>query len=820
MKKNSFIKLSILPLISLLSIVSCNQGNGSSENVISVWSTYSTHKVIKQTYRNDSFINLGEKVQIQMMKDEYESGQIIVTSNQKKFIDIEVSPLIDDETNKTIPVDNIDIYFQKYITLEILKHTDNDEFFTSGDQVPDMLLPLKYAKSNNQNYVDANSNQGITIEINSYGLSAGHYSGSFLLKIGEETKDIPIEVTIWDFALEGKSAIQSCWLIYSMYMLTGEYDASRAMLNTYADFLSKYKANPYIIQNPEMNSPEALFQDVERMWSIKNYNSIIIPYDFPLDYNPNSYQGDTAAAFIVKLAEKSTEENFYLDYALFYPSTYDEADVVGAKKDASPEFFKVNGSYQKTLEKAIKILNDKGYFAKHDDAWNERVKKAIRAIPDVFTNCNYAEGWVKEFPATFCPKINAMNSQKIQEAYMDYAKRNANGNLWTYTCLSPNYPYASHHLDDDCLSMRVLGWIEKAYNVNGYLFFMANMYTTENDASRYTTPYIIADRNGGANGDGFIMYPGRAFGSPEPFPSMRLITYRDGLEDYDMLDIYERMIKEIADKYDISDINVKEYISDIYNSLFTDVIPTTDHHKLYKAREELANRILNFHNEDDYFATPKIENGQVNLYIYANKNNIKVNGIDVTTEASGTGYRYIYPLSISSETVTIKIGNNEYKYKNDGYRNLTNFTFNNNILVSEDSSFVNEGNGKVNFLVKSKEYEEITKTIKFTPYITFSNIDLRGIKKLVFNYSNTSETEDLLFDVDLLAVGKTKTVGGHFSIRGASKTFEINLEERNIDLSQYNSIRIRFSNYYSNDDDNIIVFNDRNVTFEDVIAKY
>ena len=88
MKKNSFIKLSILPLISLLSIVSCNQGNGSSENVISVWSTYSTHKVIKQTYRNDSFINLGEKVQIQMMKDEYESGQIIVTSNQKKFIDI------------------------------------------------------------------------------------------------------------------------------------------------------------------------------------------------------------------------------------------------------------------------------------------------------------------------------------------------------------------------------------------------------------------------------------------------------------------------------------------------------------------------------------------------------------------------------------------------------------------------------------------------------------------------------------------------------------------------------------------------------------
>ena len=593
MNRFKILKYSILPLVSLLTLVSCNKQSGNEENVISVWTSYSTQKVVKQTYRNDSFINNGEKLKIQMMKDEYESSQIIITSKQKKYFDIEINELVDKETGNKIPVDNIDIYVQKYMTLEILKHTNNDEFFTSGDQVPDMLLPLKYAKSNNENYVDRDSNQGITIEINSYGLNAGNYEGTFVLKIGEETREVPVEVKIWDFSLEGKSSMQSCWLIYSMYMLTGEYDGTRSMLNTYADFLSRYKANPYIIQNSDMNSPEALLQDVERMWSIKNYNSIIIPYDFPLEYNANTYQGDTAASFIVKLAEKSTEENFYLDYALFYPSTYDEADVIGRKKDASPEFFKVNGSYQKTLEKAIKILENKGYFVKHSDEWNERVKTAIRNIPDVFTNCNYVENWVKEFPATFCPKINAMDSQKVQEAYMDYAKLNANGNLWTYTCLDPNYPYASHHLDDDCLSMRVMGWIEKAYSINGYLFFMANMYTTEDDASSYTTPYTVADRNDGANGDGYIMYPGRAFGSPEPFPSMRLVTYRDGLEDYDMLEVYERQIEEICDKYGVNDIDAKEYVSDIYSSLFTEVVPTTEHQKLYQtcAPSQLAEKI-------------------------------------------------------------------------------------------------------------------------------------------------------------------------------------------------------------------------------------
>ena len=806
--------------MSLLTLVSCNKQSGNEENVISVWTSYSTQKVVKQTYRNDSFINNGEKLKIQMMKDEYESSQIIITSKQKKYFDIEINELVDKETGNKIPVDNIDIYVQKYMTLEILKHTNNDEFFTSGDQVPDMLLPLKYAKSNNENYVDRDSNQGITIEINSYGLNAGNYEGTFVLKIGEETREVPVEVKIWDFSLEGKSSMQSCWLIYSMYMLTGEYDGTRSMLNTYADFLSRYKANPYIIQNSDMNSPEALLQDVERMWSIKNYNSIIIPYDFPLEYNANTYQGDTAASFIVKLAEKSTEENFYLDYALFYPSTYDEADVIGRKKDASPEFFKVNGSYQKTLEKAIKILENKGYFVKHSDEWNERVKTAIRNIPDVFTNCNYVENWVKEFPATFCPKINAMDSQKVQEAYMDYAKLNANGNLWTYTCLDPNYPYASHHLDDDCLSMRVMGWIEKAYSINGYLFFMANMYTTEDDASSYTTPYTVADRNDGANGDGYIMYPGRAFGSPEPFPSMRLVTYRDGLEDYDMLEVYERQIEEICDKYGVNDIDAKEYVSDIYSSLFTEVVPTTEHQKLYNAREEIANRILNFHNEDDYFTNVKNENGQINLYIYSNEDEININGQNAICEPSGNGYRFKYPLGNNKETVNIKIGNNEYKYEHQGYKNLTNFdSSSSSISTSNESTFVKE-DGKANFDVVSVTGSTINQTIKFTPYIMFNNINLNGVKKLLFKYSNPSDTEDLLFDVDLMATGRTTNVGGHFCIKGGEKEFEINLAERNLDLSKYNSIRIRFSNYYSDDNDNIIVYGKRNISFEDILGTY
>ena len=814
-------KLLILTtLCSISSLTGCQKGQQSFD--YDLWSTYSTVKVIKQNYKDYSSINLGESLKIQMMRDEYESTQLIITSKGRQSFDISKHDLVDPNTGKVLSNDKIEIYVQKYIELEMIKHTSDARYFDSGDLVPDMLLPFDIAKRYGENYVDKNSNQGITIEVDSNGVEAGTYKGNVTVSVGGSVKEVPIEVTVWDIAFEGKSSIQSCWLIYSMYMFTGEYDASEHMLDTYADFLSKYKANPYIIQEEAMNSPEAFMQDVERLWKIKNYNSIIIPYDFPLNYNPDSYQGDKAASYIVKLAEKSTEENFYLDYALFYPSTYDEADANGPKKAASPEFFKRGGNYEKTLEKAINILQNKGYFSGKSSEWNERVKVAIRNIPDVFTNCNYIEKWVEEWPATFCPKINVLNSQKYQEVYKDYADENANGDFWTYTCCDPNYPYPSNHLDDDNLSMRVMGWMEKAYDINGYLFYMANMYTTEKHSDEYTTPYIIADRNDAANGDGFIMYPGRLYGSSTPFPSTRLITYRDGLEDYDMLEVFQRKVKAYADKYGLIDLDYKEYVNDIYSSLFHNAIPTEEHEALYKAREELAKRILEFDNEDELLTHVKNDEGTINLHIYSNNSSLNIDGVDKTCEDLGNNrYHLTTPLGPIQKEIKIRTSSSHtYTYNNHGYINLTNFGSSTpNVTMSEESSYEKIGN-KIDANIICVQKETAAKTIRFVPSITFSNVDLNGVKKLMFNYSNPSDVENLAFDVDLILSSQTITVGGHFCLKGGEKTMEIDLSHTKVDLSKVKDIRLTFVNYYFDENEELHLYNPREIMMEDIFAMY
>ena len=808
----------LISTLLLAGFISSCSSNNTGKFDYKVWTDYSTNKVIQQTYRNDDFLNKGDKVVIKMMKDEYESSQLIITSNKKAYFDLIKTDLVDKTTNNILPKEKIEIYVQKYMTLTMIKHTSSsDGMYQSGDNVPDMLLPIEYAIKSGENYVEKNMNQGLSIEVDSYGLNAGKYEGNFTLKIGDKEKEIPIEVTVWDISFEGKSSIQSCWLIYSMYMFTGEYDASRNMINTYADFLSKYKANPYVIQNPEMNSPEAFMQDVERMWKIKNYNSIIIPYDFPLNYDVGS-QGDVAANYIVKLAEKSTEEDFYLDYALFYPSTYDEADVNANKKAASPSFFERNGRYQQTLERAINILNNKGYFLNHDEEWNNRVKSAIRNIPDVFTNCNYIENWVSEYPVTFCPKFNVLDSQKNQEVYKDYAEKNANGNLWTYTCVDPNYPYPSHHLDDDCLSMRILGWMEKAYSINGYLYYMANMYTSENDASNYTTPYTIPDRNGGANGDGFVMYPGRLYGSSTPFPSMRLVTYRDGLEDYDMLEVYERKIKEICEKYHIEDFNFNDYVSDIYKELFSNAIPSEDHEALYNARNELAKRILELNSDDQYFYLVKKENDQRILHIYTNKNYASIDGKTFTGELIDEGaYHYQTILGNEKKNIEIKVGNSDraYNYVNSGYQSIIS----SDIECSKSSTY-EMSDGGLNASIISVVEETVNKTIRFIPHLTFKNVDLNNVNKIVLEYSNPSLSQDLFFDVDLVSNITTYTVGGHFCIKGGKKVLEIDLSKRSIDLSKIKDIRISFVNYYFDEDGELQVYQPRDIKISDIYLTY
>ena len=112
--------LSFIAFGLLGTLTGCQKGSGPNSPDFAVWTTYSTAKVIEQTYKNDIFINNGASIDIKMMKDEYESSQLIITSKGRQTFDLIKTELVDSSSGKKIPEDKIEIYMQKYLQIEVI----------------------------------------------------------------------------------------------------------------------------------------------------------------------------------------------------------------------------------------------------------------------------------------------------------------------------------------------------------------------------------------------------------------------------------------------------------------------------------------------------------------------------------------------------------------------------------------------------------------------------------------------------------------------------------------------------------------------------
>lgn len=806
-KKILLIPFALFPLL----LSSCAKNEVPPEELSTyVWSTYSTCKVIQQTYRNDKYTSTGKNVSIQMMRGEKETGQLIVTSNLEVPVNLTYGEL-KNSSGTVLPSNKVQIYFQKYVKVDVNMH--GGDLFENGDHIPDFLLPMEKAVEYKENYVSRNGNQGFTIEIDSEDVDAGIYTGNFKLTINGVEQEIPVRVEVWDFEYEGKSKIKSCWLTYAQDLFGYEYDSSDEKMETYLAFTSEYKASPYIIQTKQKNNPTDFCDQMERLFKIKNYNTVIVPYDFQLNYTYGA-DDEKPAKFIEEIARRCTDENFYLDYTVFYPSTYDEADAdrTRPKAEASPNFFKKDGEYQKTLQGAYNNLVTSGFFTGMSLEKQERYRQAILNIPAIFTNVGFIENWIENLPATYCPYESLLENTKFRERYIDSSDRCGN-NYWTYTCTDPDYPYPSHHLDDDNLSMRVLGWMEKSYNIGGYLYYETCLFPGHNPG-QYHNQYETGLRYITCNGDGFILYPGNYYGSDKPFPSTRLVTYRDGLEDYDMLCVYENLLNEQANRYGLVDFDAKDYINDLYDSLFYNAISYTDHSLLVKARQELARRILDLKKNNKVFFASHYdnENNQNYVDIYSQMMTLTVpsTGEQLTGERIPNGYAF----HIATNDTRVEVMDydlNSYVYNPISNKKLTTYQSGSisELISKTDANKITPVDSNTIELEINSEYCDVDETgkpyvgretRKFNPYIEFKVDNLGNAKYLEFEYENNGDCT-LDFNVQFTKNGSTnkKYTYEHSCAIGKKKKLTINLEKSPVSTKEFNTISIRFTNYRVND---------------------
>ena len=636
--------------MTLLTMTACEK-TPTGTNDIRIWSTYNTVKVMADY---GEYPDLGQRINVKMALGETEGAQLLLTPEK----DVRDYTLTADNLTASDGTvygkENIDIFIQRYINMAI-KSADNTNLDYPVGHIPDMLLPQEVAVEFGENTASAGMNQGITVEFRTTkDTKPGIYSGAFELTADDVSYEIPVYLTIWDIDIT-ESRGHSSFRASNEQFFHGELKNTPDLyIQNYDTILNKYRICYEDI--PGSSDPVTMAQSVIEYWDNPHFTS----YNIPTYANSSGVLDKRLfTPYLYELAIASEPGRILFDKAYVYPNFLDEPP--DWKYPAVAETMEV--VYEAEDELFDRLLNE-GYFDRYDEKYKQEFYESLTHIPvttavaSTHVIDNLGDGL-----NTYCAVLSQLDTEVYRDKYYSAADSNADrgGSVWYYTCVQPSHPYPSHHLDDYLLGSRVMKWMEKAYNLGGYLYWAINTYQKYDSAlgSVYADPYEQGLRFGtgdyGINGDGFMVYPGKKYGLDEPIGSLRITTYRDGQEDLNMLYYLDDLYRAAERTYGLEEgtLDMNKALDNIYSSLFSGTHYTFDDSNFYKQREALVKFIEETKNETGLILDSSISNGRVTTDLYVGEEySVTVNGAPLTgATASGNGKKFTLVKNLTEDVI-------------------------------------------------------------------------------------------------------------------------------------------------------------------------
>lgn len=416
-----------------------------------------------------------------------------------------------------------DIYFECFT--RVSRVSAESDLFSPGDY-PDALVPF-------DREIVAEREGLFIVYFDVYcplNAPAGAIEVTLCLRADGQTLQERAQIVVHDCAVSEKNHVRSCFLLRDDDIAYGEGEYDRSLKRIYFEKLMQFRLNSYVLPGDRDFSAQQIAEEADRYFDHPMFTS------FGLQ---NDSGGVTSAKTdydeqIFALAERSRPGRNLLTKAYTY--FYDEADEAGTTAEALERV----REYQCRLKNVADIIeNDKSEkftrFREIGD-WRRSVEE-LPCIGTVHPTSKCAE--LLDRTGIWCPAFGRLEDKHIREKFRHLAETEGK-ELWWYGCMGPRYPHPTYHIDDFLLSSRILGWMQCSYGVHGLLYWDAAGYKPGSPVGKpdaedwdvYTSPYK------GSNlpaGDGFLFYPGRKYGVNGPLPSLRLMSIRDGLEDYELL---------------------------------------------------------------------------------------------------------------------------------------------------------------------------------------------------------------------------------------------------------------------------------------------
>lgn len=665
-------KLLSLLLCLCLSVgfFSCNQGeSGEKLDVtdVTVWTAGGTEKILRG-YDYSARYN-DKTLAFKAFRNENESAQIIISSKKNvKSYTITLSDLTSAD-GKTLSSDSFTVYNQKYIFVNEIKDLNAN---APIGYYPDALLPYATAVEYGENKVNAGENQGLWIDFRpSKEQSAGVYSGNFTINIGEFGYKVPVTAQVYDYTLSDVTHSKSSFMINMDEIAMGELNSTEEMYVKYYEYLLNYRINSQNLPGNGMeytrltgDKLERFLDYAERYSQDPRCSSFNIPFNIvSAPFIDNDGEAKTISSVDFELFEdtlramaqrsKETGVNL-LSKAATYFIFFDEYDLNGLEDTAN---YNLTKAYElnKTLSEK---LAEEGYSSEICAAVANLKHKCVGSLSDKITADK----------AQFVPKINEYNSEKDRERYYDFDSSafGENGELWWYTCETPRNPSPTYHIEDELISSRLLSWMMYDYGVTGNLYWNAALYAWRESAFGnliLQDYYSTALRYPTANGDGFLLYPGRPYGIDGPVGSVRLNSIRDGNEDYDLLYALEEMYAERG----VTKTDIKSVFSILYKGLYagTQVQYKEDLLQSFDAkRDTLAQMLVAADKAGLVFERFDKTSGKATVTFSVPENTeVKVNGESLNGAKNGEYTRYTYETELTENANYVTVTAGEYSVK-------------------------------------------------------------------------------------------------------------------------------------------------------------
>ena len=608
----------------------------------SIWSAYTTDKIMRHSENEVKF----REIYVEAAKGETESGQLILTAKKDvAAYTLSVSDL--EGAGGTIPASAVEVLVQHYIQTA----RPSNSAYPLG-WYPDAIIPYEKIVEYGENSIEIAAgetmqNQGFWFNIVvPETAAAGDYEGIVTLTADGERFEIPLSLYVFDFTLNRTMHAKTAfgmwrWMFDSVYGDDCDVDA---LEEAYYEFLLDYKISADWLPGSKTGrgrDNESNFVDPVTYAAVAyKYAKRDDVFSFEV---PTMWSGQTINASRIRMYLNEMAKAVIKDGKVEF-DIFEKAFLYTIDEPPRSSYDMVRGMTEDIREmKASLAAELKEKYA--DVEGIEELAQSLLDMSNVVTvamNETLAGG-----VDTWCPLFSAFGSGDDTSAYFqDTFEAQLNGEeIWWYGCVAPKNPYVTYHTDDSLVGPRVLGWMQKDYDIKGNLYWCTNVFmkwmgNAEGYVDRdvWTDPDSFPGEGNQVNGDGYLLYPGNRYGmGNDPIATIRLAAVRDAQEDYEYLYQLEQLLNAANAAYGTS-VTMEELMSDIYDTLYTGVIYEDDPELVFRARRCVAEMIEAL--SQGVMATSGIsasQEGMTRVNVYAPENaEVTVNG--VAAEGNGNVY--------------------------------------------------------------------------------------------------------------------------------------------------------------------------------------